>query len=103
MTIGALSLFAHPRLPRQNQRRIHRARSRADAKANGVKFGRKHSLPYQQQEAPNRIDAGETQEVHRWYLSRKALYCVLQLGHIAFTAPITPCTIRTYLPPVIQF
>ena len=38
------------------------ARGRADAKANGVKFGRKPSLtPHQQQEARKRIDAGETQ------------------------------------------
>jgi len=38
------------------------ARARADAKANGVKFGRKPSLtPHQQQEARKRIDAGETQ------------------------------------------
>jgi len=38
------------------------ARGRADAKANGVKFGRKPSLtPHQQREARKRIDAGETQ------------------------------------------
>jgi DNA invertase Pin-like site-specific DNA recombinase len=38
------------------------ARGRADAKANGVKFGRKLSLtPRQQQETRRRIDAGKTQ------------------------------------------
>jgi DNA invertase Pin-like site-specific DNA recombinase len=38
------------------------ARGRADAKANGVKFGRKPILtPHQQQEARNRLEAGETQ------------------------------------------
>src|SRR6516225_11770682 len=37
------------------------ARGRADAKANGVKFGRKPKLtPHQQQEARKRIAAGET-------------------------------------------
>jgi DNA invertase Pin-like site-specific DNA recombinase len=38
------------------------ARGRADAKANGVRFGRKPSLtPHQQQEARKRIEVGETQ------------------------------------------
>jgi DNA invertase Pin-like site-specific DNA recombinase len=38
------------------------ARGRADAKANGVKFGRKPMLtPHQQQEARKRLEAGETQ------------------------------------------
>jgi DNA invertase Pin-like site-specific DNA recombinase len=38
------------------------ARGRADAKAKGVKFGRKPSLaPHQQREARERIAAGETQ------------------------------------------
>jgi DNA invertase Pin-like site-specific DNA recombinase len=38
------------------------ARGRADAKAKGVKFGRKHSLtPHQQREARKRVEAGETQ------------------------------------------
>jgi len=38
------------------------ARGRADAKANGVRFGRKPKLtPHQQKEARQRIDAGETQ------------------------------------------
>jgi DNA invertase Pin-like site-specific DNA recombinase len=38
------------------------ARGRADAKANGVKFGRKPILtPHQQQEARKRLEAGETQ------------------------------------------
>src|SRR4051794_19069108 len=38
------------------------ARGRADAKANGVKFGRKPSLtPHQQREARKRLEAGETQ------------------------------------------
>jgi DNA invertase Pin-like site-specific DNA recombinase len=38
------------------------ARGRADAKANGVKFGRKPILtPHQQKEARQRLDAGETQ------------------------------------------
>ena len=38
------------------------ARGRADAKAKGVKFGRKPILtPHQQQEARKRIEAGETQ------------------------------------------
>ena len=38
------------------------ARGRADAKANGVKFGRKPKLtPHQQREARQRIENGETQ------------------------------------------
>jgi DNA invertase Pin-like site-specific DNA recombinase len=38
------------------------ARGRADANANGVKFGRKPILtPHQQQEARKRLEAGETQ------------------------------------------
>jgi DNA invertase Pin-like site-specific DNA recombinase len=38
------------------------ARGRADAKANGVKFGRKPILtPHQQKEARQRLEAGETQ------------------------------------------
>jgi DNA invertase Pin-like site-specific DNA recombinase len=38
------------------------ARGRADAKANGVKFGRKPILtPHQQKEARVRLDAGGTQ------------------------------------------
>jgi hypothetical protein len=38
------------------------ARGHADARAKGVKFGRKPSLtPHQQQEARKRIEAGETQ------------------------------------------
>ena len=38
------------------------ARGRADARANGVKFGRKPILtPHQQNEARKRLDAGETQ------------------------------------------
>ena len=38
------------------------ARGRADAKAQGVRFGRKPKLtPHQQREARKRIDAGETQ------------------------------------------
>jgi DNA invertase Pin-like site-specific DNA recombinase len=38
------------------------ARGRADARANGVKFGRKPSLtPHQQQEVRKRVEAGETQ------------------------------------------
>ncbi len=38
------------------------ARSRADAKANGVKFGRKPILtPHQQKEARKRVEAGEPQ------------------------------------------
>jgi len=37
-------------------------RGRADAKANGVKFGRKPILtPHQQQEARKRLEAGRTQ------------------------------------------
>jgi DNA invertase Pin-like site-specific DNA recombinase len=40
------------------------ARGRADAKANGIKFGRKSILtPHQQQEACNRLEAGETQRI----------------------------------------
>jgi DNA invertase Pin-like site-specific DNA recombinase len=36
------------------------ARGRADAKANGVRFGRKPILtPHQQKEAPKRVEAGE--------------------------------------------
>jgi DNA invertase Pin-like site-specific DNA recombinase len=42
--------------------RNHRGRGRADAKANGVKFGRKPILaPHQQKEARARLEAGETQ------------------------------------------
>src|SRR6202045_2765442 len=38
------------------------ARGRADAKANGVKFGRKPTLtPHQQNEARKRLETGETQ------------------------------------------
>ena len=38
------------------------ARGRADAKAKGVKFGRKPILtPHQQKEARKRLEAGETQ------------------------------------------
>jgi DNA invertase Pin-like site-specific DNA recombinase len=38
------------------------ARGRADAKAKGVKFGRKPTLtPHQQNEARKRLEAGETQ------------------------------------------
>jgi DNA invertase Pin-like site-specific DNA recombinase len=38
------------------------ARGRADAKANGVKFGRKPILtPHQQKEPSKRLEAGETQ------------------------------------------
>jgi DNA invertase Pin-like site-specific DNA recombinase len=38
------------------------ARGRADAKAKGVRFGRKPTLtPHQQQEARERLAAGETQ------------------------------------------
>ena len=38
------------------------ARGRADAKANGVKFGRKPRLtPHQRREARQRLEAGETQ------------------------------------------
>jgi DNA invertase Pin-like site-specific DNA recombinase len=38
------------------------ARGRADAKAKGVKFGRKPALtPHQQQEARKRLEEGETQ------------------------------------------
>ncbi len=38
------------------------ARGRADARAAGVKFGRKPTLtPHQQQEARKRIEEGETQ------------------------------------------
>jgi DNA invertase Pin-like site-specific DNA recombinase len=49
---------------RLERRRImeRTARGRADAKAKGVKFGRKSILTaYQQNEARKRIDAGETQ------------------------------------------
>jgi DNA invertase Pin-like site-specific DNA recombinase len=38
------------------------AQGRADAKANGIKFGRKPILtPHQQKEARQRLEAGETQ------------------------------------------
>jgi len=44
------------------RRRIRTARGRADAKENGVKFGRKPTLtPHQQKEARKRLEAGETQ------------------------------------------
>jgi len=50
------------------------ARGRADAKANGVKFGRKPILtPHQQKEARKRLEAGETQRsVARSYNERRS-------------------------------
>ena len=50
------------------------ARGRADAKAKGVKFGRKPALtPHQQREARDRIEAGETQcSVARSYNVRQS-------------------------------
>ena len=52
------------------------ARGRADAKAKGVKFGRKPTLtPHQQKEARKRLDAGETQRsVARPELQRQSEY-----------------------------
>jgi DNA invertase Pin-like site-specific DNA recombinase len=48
--------------PRVAVRHERTARGRADAKANGVKFGRKPILtPHQQKEARKRLEAGETQ------------------------------------------
>ena len=42
------------------------ARGRADAKAKGVKFGRKPTLtPHQQKEVRTRLEAGETQRSYR--------------------------------------
>ena len=47
------------------------ARGRADAKAKGVKFGRKPTLtPHQQKEAPKRLEAGETQRSSQSTISR---------------------------------
>jgi hypothetical protein len=49
------------------------ARGRADAKANGVQFGRKPSLtPHQQQEVRKRIDAGRDTAQHRPHLQCKS-------------------------------
>jgi DNA invertase Pin-like site-specific DNA recombinase len=54
--LGVAAKLEHRRIKERT------ARGRADAKANGVKFGRKPSLtPHQQQEARKRIEAGETQ------------------------------------------
>jgi DNA invertase Pin-like site-specific DNA recombinase len=50
------------------------ARGRADAKANGVKFGRKPILtPHQQQEARKRFDAGETQRSRSYNVSQSTI------------------------------
>jgi DNA invertase Pin-like site-specific DNA recombinase len=56
------------------------ARGRADAKAKGMKFGRKPILtPHQQKEARKRIDAGETQRsVARSYNVSQATISRLQ-------------------------
>jgi DNA invertase Pin-like site-specific DNA recombinase len=58
------------------------ARGRADAKAKGVKFGRKPSLtPHQQQEARKRIEDGETQRsVARSYNVSQATIARLKAG-----------------------
>jgi hypothetical protein len=66
---GAAPFLLKPRLPSGTPPRAcdgfvpsRTARGRADAKANGVKFGRKPILtPHQQQEALKRLEAGETQ------------------------------------------
>jgi DNA invertase Pin-like site-specific DNA recombinase len=52
------------------------ARGRADAKAKGVKFGRKPTLtPHQQKEARKRLEAGETQRsVARSPMSARARF-----------------------------
>jgi DNA invertase Pin-like site-specific DNA recombinase len=57
------------------------ARGRADAKANGVKFGRKPILTqHQQQEARKRLEAGETQRsVARSYNVSQSTISRLQL------------------------
>jgi DNA invertase Pin-like site-specific DNA recombinase len=57
------------------------ARGRADAKAKGVKFGRKPSLtPHQQREAQERLAAGETQRnVARSYNVSQSTVSRLQL------------------------
>jgi DNA invertase Pin-like site-specific DNA recombinase len=52
------------------------ARGRADAKANGVKFGSKPILtPQQQKEARKRLEAGETQRsvVRRYNVSQRTI------------------------------
>ena len=52
------------------------ARGRADAKARGVKFGRKPTLtPHQQQEARERLAAGETQRsiARSYYVSQATI------------------------------
>jgi DNA invertase Pin-like site-specific DNA recombinase len=55
---------SHAGQPKLERRRIleRTERGRTDAKAKGVKFGRKPTLtPHQQREARERIAAGETQ------------------------------------------
>jgi DNA invertase Pin-like site-specific DNA recombinase len=45
----------------EERAKVRTARGRADAKASGVKFGRKPKLtPHQQREARKRIEDGET-------------------------------------------
>ena len=57
---GAFGKFDGDPPPRCDS--LKRSRRRADAKAKGVKFGRKPVLtPHQQQEARKRLEAGETQ------------------------------------------
>jgi DNA invertase Pin-like site-specific DNA recombinase len=58
------------------------ARGRADAKAKGVKFGRKPTLtPHQQKEARKRLEAGETQRsVARSYNVSQSTISRLALG-----------------------
>ena len=59
------------------------ARGRADAKAKGVKFGRKPCLtPHQQQEARKRLAEGETQRrVARSYNVSQATISRLTVEH----------------------
>jgi DNA invertase Pin-like site-specific DNA recombinase len=66
------------------------ARGRADAKANGVKFGRKPTLtPHQQQEARKRLEAGETQRsVARSYNLSQSTISRLPHGMTAITFPL---------------
>jgi DNA invertase Pin-like site-specific DNA recombinase len=57
-----LARAGHRRSARTRRIVKHTERGRRDAKANGVKFGRKPILtPHQQYEARKRLEVGETQ------------------------------------------
>jgi DNA invertase Pin-like site-specific DNA recombinase len=52
----------------ERRRILERTARRADAKANGLKFGRKPILtPHQQKEARKRLDAGAMRSIARSY------------------------------------